>query len=133
MTKSLTEQWKDGELEEGLYYIEAGKEHDICVIRNRYCPVLFSPYSEDNTFESEFSPVAPVPSYDEWQESQKKRALWFEEKEKIRNKLEAKIKLLEEKLRIATDALKDVSLSLWDEMECRSCAKEALKEMENVK
>lgn len=37
---------------------------------------------------------------------------------------------LQKKLEIAKKALKEISVSLWDEMECRGCAKKALKEME---
>ena len=70
MTKTLTEQWRDGTLPEGLYYIEGKGNYDIALIRNRYCPVLTSPYSEDTVFESEFVPVEPVPSYDEYKRLQ---------------------------------------------------------------
>ena len=40
--------------------------------------------------------------------------------------------LLQKKLEMATKALNDISVSLCDEMECRGCAKKALKEMEEV-
>ena len=66
MTKTLTEQWREGTLQEGLYYIEGNGNHDIALIRNRYCPVLTSPYCEDDVFESEFVPVSPVPSYEQF-------------------------------------------------------------------
>lgn len=40
--------------------------------------------------------------------------------------------LLQKKLDIATKALKKISVSLWDEMECRDCAQKALKEIDEV-
>ena len=143
MTKSLTEKWKDGELDEGLYYIEAGNEHDICVIRNRYCPILFSPYSEDNAFESEFVPVAPVPSYDESKKLQEQNVdlsqkvhILNEANEKNYNALCDEIKKnnkLQEQLNTATKALKGISV--WantgngGEQAVKNLCEKALKEM----
>ena len=46
--------------------------------------------------------------------------------------LEDQVESLNKKLEITTKALKDISYSLWDEMECRGCAKKALKEMEEI-
>lgn len=40
--------------------------------------------------------------------------------------------LLQKKLDIAINSLKDISVSLWDEMECRGCATQALKEIDEV-
>lgn len=77
MTKTLTKQWREGKLPAGLYYIEGKGNHDIALIRNRYCPVLTSPYSEDGVFEPEFVPVVPVPSYEEWKELKEQRD-WYE-------------------------------------------------------
>ena len=37
---------------------------------------------------------------------------------------------LGKELNIATKTLKEISVSLWDEIECRDCAQKALKEME---
>ena len=95
MTKTLTEQWRKGKLAEGLYYIEGKGDYDIALIRNRYCPVLTSPYCEDNVFESEFVPIAPVPSYEEYQQLVSNS-----------DKLSRKTLQLKKKLAIATKALK---------------------------
>lgn len=107
MSKELTEKWKNGELEEGLYYIEAGNEHDICVIRNRYCPVLFSPYSEENAFEPEFTPVEPVPTYEEYQDILQQNV---NQESAIETYIE-QIKELEERLADAEHILDEMGLA----------------------
>lgn len=111
MTKTLTEQWREGTLEDGFYYIKK----NLCGIKDIKTEELFS--GEFCTVPNEYieEVLEPVPSYDEYQQ------------------LVSKAEQLEKRLAIATKALKDVSLSLWDEMECRSCAKKALKEMKGVK
>jgi len=138
MTKILTEQWREETLPEGLYYVEGKGNYDIALIRNRYCPVLTSPYCEDDVFESEFVPVAPVPSYDKVKEmSQKIERLEFDndalemahnEGKEINAELVNKTEQLEKRLEIATKALEEYSESDWWWR-----AKQALKEMEGVK
>lgn len=122
MTKTLTEQWREETLSEGLYYIEGNGNHDIALIRNRYCPVLTSPFCEDDVFESEFVPVDPVPSYDEYKE------------------LVRKSDKLDKQLAIATKALERYSKDdYYGEGGGRfvnpypHIARKALKEMEGVK
>jgi hypothetical protein len=150
MTKTLTEQWRERTLPEGLYYVEGKGNYDIALIRNRYCPVLTSPYCEDNAFESEFVPVAPVPSYDEVKEmSQKIERLEFDnealemahnEGKEINAELVSKTYKLEKQLEIATKALKsfipddltDGGFGEMYESVIFYCEK-ALKEMEGVK
>lgn len=69
--QTLTEQWKKGELEAGWYYIEidAPFEQKIKDIS----------YYSSNTFDIEvdgnyiIDVLAPVPSYEEWQELSKQR------------------------------------------------------------
>jgi len=138
MTKILTEQWREETLPEGLYYVEGKGNYDIALIRNRYCPVLTSPYCEDDVFESEFVPVAPVPSYDKVKEmSQKIERLELDndalemahnEGKEINAELVNKTEQLEKRLEIATKALEEYSESDWWWR-----AKQALKEMEGVK
>lgn len=121
MTKTLTEQWREGTLPDGWYYCYCNDE-----VKKLYCgdgesleledPETFSYYFyHRENGKGQVEVLAPVPSYDEYKE------------------LVSKNEQLEKRLEIATKALKDVSLSLWDEMECRSCAKKAIKEMEGVK
>lgn len=100
MSKELTEQWRNGTLKEGLYYIEGKGNYHIALIRNRYCPVLTSPYCEDNVFESEFVPVAPVPTYEEWV----KNGTWYTEKS--HTELLEKIDELESRLKDAEEVIK---------------------------
>jgi len=56
---------------------------------------------------------------------------WLAEKSKNKTKqirlLEEQKARLKEQLAIATKALEDIGFSLWDEMDCRYCAKKALK------
>lgn len=140
MTKTLTEQWREGTLPEGLYYIKGKGNYDIALIRNRYCPVLTSPYCEDDVFESEFVPVDYVPSYDEYRE-----LLDLNVYEKDRKKvmvLEDKVKRLQKQLEIATKALKEYEdkqnwdirgVSFMKYNKGFTIARKALKEMEGVK
>ena len=59
MTK-LTEQWKKGELPEGYYYVNDGAEVTI--------DYYLCDYWERHLDSHIYKVLAPVPSYDEWQE-----------------------------------------------------------------
>ena len=138
MTKTLTEQWREGTLPEGLYYVEGKGDYDVALIRNRYCPVLTSPYCEDDIFESEFEPIEPVPSYEEYRELLDLN-IYKKDRKKVMG-LEDKVKRLQEQLKIATKALKRYSKDdYYSEGGGRSVnpyphiARKALKEMEGVK
>lgn len=71
---TLTEQWKKGELEQGWYYIECidlpKKWIDIDYYRNDcyedegFCKGFF----DHNDWRGINKVLAPVPSYEEWQE-----------------------------------------------------------------
>lgn len=139
MTKTLTEQWKNGELPEGYYYIRSANNKE-CIDINDNWKFKSSLDCGTRLFHKEVKEVlAPVPSYDEWQESQKKRALWFEEKGKIRNRLENKIKLLEEGLNYALETMGQIAKLSNNTVDSVQCAhaicviNERLKEMEGVK
>lgn len=64
MTKTLTEQWKDGELEWGLYYVKTKKDAPL------FCgEITEMSLGEEITIsqmEKVESVLAPVPSYDEY-------------------------------------------------------------------
>ena len=87
---SLTELWQKGELPEGWYYLKVDEEianYPViaeCVIDYAlgHTDSYFFDYDEGNLEQV----LAPVPSYDEWQES-----------EKYINSLEEKIKIYERK------------------------------------
>jgi hypothetical protein len=63
-TNNLTEQWKKDELEQGWYYL---KDNSIFIDYYNGC-------NFDDTCDCEIKKVlAPVPSYEEWQELNKQR------------------------------------------------------------
>lgn len=57
MSKDLTEQWKNGELEEGAYYVklESGK-----------IDIYFMVYDDDDCDEI-VEILAPIPSFEQWE------------------------------------------------------------------
>ena len=127
MTKTLTEQWRDGELF-GFHYVKVPKEEPS--IHNVSCmDYLLDEYGVEV--------LAPVPSYDKVKEMSKKiERLEFDnealemahnEGKEINDELVSKTDKLEKKLKIATKALKKYMTF------CRHPAEEALKEMEGVK
>ena len=125
MTKTLTEQWKDGELEWGLYYVKTKKDAPLF-----YGEITEMSLEEEITIsqdEKVEEVLSPVPSYDEW------KAELASNGELLNVQ-----KRLEKKLAIATKALKEIdvrSQSDWNEYDCMGCAKKALYdiEMEGVK
>lgn len=140
MTKTLTEQWRDGTLPLGTYYIvniNGVEEIDKSVAVGELW---------NNTDLKEV--LAPVPSYDKVKEmSQKIERLEFDnealemahnEGKEINAELVSKTEQLEKKLKIATKALKDIQVRSqrdWNEYDCMGCARKALYdiEMEGVK
>lgn len=148
MSKTLTEQWREGTLPEGLYYVDGKGNYDIALIRNRYCPVLTSQYCEDTVFEPEFVPVEPVPDYMDCKRLRYDSIELNKAKIKI-YELVSKTEQLEKRLEIATKALKEtkekllhVELSgldgdnrqkMYDLMFEDGVIDKALKEMEGVK
>jgi hypothetical protein len=141
MTKSLTEQWREGTLPDGKYYIK---------LEPNFAERYDVGYSEDGDFalyniEDIEEVLAPVPSYEECQrlvskadESVQKIHILNEQNTKNYNELCEEIKKnnrLEKQLAIATKALKEYA----DKDKWEHCspdwrdAEEALKEMEGVK
>lgn len=142
MTKTLTEQWRDGTLPSGEYYI---KLDDGSFATDKY-------FGKSGGFAEEIpvEVLAPVPSYSECQALENNceiiSAFWKGAKEKI-SQLEKRLEVSEkahyrtlEQLRIATKALEYYTL----EDAYVSCygnpvnpnpmvARKALKEMEGVK
>lgn len=115
MTKTLTEQWLEGKLESGWYYIKIywGAGYDI--IFDNYNPTtgLFVDFGKEVK-----EVLAPVPDYDEYKQ------LVSKTDESSRKALQ-----LEKKLEIATKALQYYA----DGTLGSSVARQALKEMEGVK
>ena len=144
MTKTLTEQYFEGTLKEGEFWvIKNGCEPSTIYLFN-------SPASRRCIKAKRLKIIAPVPSYDEYQrlvsnsdESVQKIHILNEQNTKHYNELCEEIKknnLLEKKLAIATKALKyydgleniiiDWKLLTGQEA---GTARKALKEMEGVK
>jgi len=119
MTKSLTEQWKDGTIKEGLYFIKT--KHEKCykeetdMLFPDGCRAAFSIYPIVEV-------LAPVPSYDEYQRL-------------VSNSDESfgKTEQLEKQLAIATKALKEYANCKPTEWMSCVTADKALKEIEEVK
>lgn len=63
VSKTLTEQWKSGKLEQGWYYVK-GADGLFCMMSD-YALYRVNLEHPDNTI----SLLAPVPSYEEWQAS----------------------------------------------------------------
>ena len=79
MTKTLTEQWREGKLPEGYYYIRVKEQGKEKIIEHKISGSAF--FYDQNVV---LGIVAPVPSYDEY-------------------------KKLKEQLEIATKALKEIN------------------------
>jgi hypothetical protein len=135
MSKELTEKWKDGTLDNGMYYVVAKDEDGLYITRDTH-DRMFNVWGilRDKDVKEV---LAPVPSYNEVKEiRQKIERLEFDnealemvhnEGKEINAELVSKTDKLEKKLEIATKALKEYMTF------CRHPAEEALKEMKGVK
>ena len=66
---SLTEKWKNGELKDGWYYVETNEPFKPSkVIILEYYRTSFESDIDSNYI---YKIIAPVPSYEEWEEKQK--------------------------------------------------------------
>lgn len=135
MTKSLTEKWKDGELEEGFYYILFASRFD----KDYIAIDMFIQDEKDFMYsccEDVKEVLAPVPSYDEF--VQQREFVKDHQNVLIENmNLKLKVDKLEKKLAIATKALKGVCV--WantgngGEKAVKKVCEKALKEIKGVK
>ena len=145
MTKTLTEQWREGTLNGGIYYLllrDGTKVTDktVYIVGEKQLRWHYS------SFDFVKEVLATVPDYDEVKQmSQKVGRLEFDN-EVLDNELKelatkndtlaVENGRLQEKLAIATKALKDIKVRSqrdWDEYNCMECVDKALKEMEGVK
>lgn len=124
MTKTLTEQWREGTIEYGLYYVRVVGRNDITIAHK---------IEEDLNVKEV---LAPVPSHSEYQ-ALKDNCEFTHTRLKGTHQ---KIAQLEKKLEIAKKALKDCynDMKYWAVLTRRnqrilSVIKQALKEMEGVK
>lgn len=110
MTKTLTEQWREGTLDNGFYYVRSGWS---AFIEIRYLGNAF--------FEGNIEVLAPVPSYSEYQALKDNCELTHTRLKGTHQK----IAQLEKKLEIATKVL--------EHCQGFDSVSRALKEMEGVK
>ena len=126
MSKELTEQWRNGTLEQKYYYVKYfgnGQKPFVEIELKNFLLDLVNVKDRDNV-----EVLAPVPSYDEF----------VQQRDFVKDHLKVLIENmnLKRKLEIATKALKDIKVYSqrdWDEYNCMECSDKALKEMEGVK
>ena len=110
MSKELTEQWRNGTLEESMYYVKL-PDNDIPIVNLYQLKQLALVNDAD-----EIEVLAPVPTYQEWLESESHCAVYSEvnkwNKDKIK-KLEdqfadvsKKVEKLEKQLKEAEDVIR---------------------------
>ena len=112
---TLTEQWKKGELPCGWYYIELNEPFDKIHKDISYYSLGSFDIEVDSNYIIEV--LAPVPSYEEWQAS-----------EKYNKHLEEKIKIYERKDKQATET----SIAYNELLEENEKLKELLKRVVNA-
>ena len=133
MTKSLTEQWREGELF-GFYYVK--EPRDKPSIHNVSCMDWL--LDEDGV-----EVLVKVPSYDEYLYLKTNNDHWNKEAIRISkqaigivlesDELVQEMHIMEKKLSIATKALESIASRMtWNEIS-QSKAEQALKEIEEVK
>ena len=70
---TLTEQWKKGELPRGYYYAEDNGEELIIHIQEKNGSVMGDDFNLEAT--DWIKPIAPVPSYEEWRDTENRSLL----------------------------------------------------------
>ena len=105
-SEQLTEQWKKGELPEGWYYVKGNRAEGIYAYTAEYLNNMYRPRNGEIIIEQ-------VPSYEEWQAS-----------EKYNKHLEEKIKIYERKDKQATET----SIAYNELLEENTKLKELLRE-----
>lgn len=126
MTKTLTEQWREGMLENGRYYV---KDWDGTIYRFVAQNKILWRDSNNPIYASErIEVLAPVPSYDEYKRLQDQLA-----------DLSKKVKTLKGLLEHALQTMGQIAKLSEDKVDAVQCAtsicliQERLKEMEGVK
>lgn len=95
--KSLTEQWREGTLPCGAYYVNRLNEIRVYLVT----------YEDNKNTHEIYEVLAPVPSYEEYQGLLSDN-LALDEAKEINAELEYKVKKLKQQLVIATKALKKI-------------------------
>ena len=120
MTKTLTEQLREGTLDFGYYYVKLPNERPQ-IYHSGYL-TSFTAVKDAGRIEI----IAPVPSYEQF--------IGLMDDSKELDKAYDKINLLGKKLAIATKALEEYAeTETYDWIDSQVVAIQALKEMEGVK
>lgn len=124
MTKTLTEQWRDGTLPEGWYYVVREWDDEIRMLyfEGDYFLDTDVPLDNDNIKEV----LGPVPDYMDCKGLIYDSINLADARKRI-DELVSKTDKLEKKLEIANKALKKYMTF------CRHPAEEAIKEMKGIK
>lgn len=129
MSKELTEQWKNGTLEDGDYYVR--REDDTII------DYYFNDHWEWIEHEQVIKEVlAPVPTYDQFVEITEKVEQLKEDNKYLKSGIETRdnqIKQLEKRLEIATKALKKKINRKYRFTVAQDVVYKALKEMKGLK
>ena len=105
-SEQLTEQWKKGELPNGWYWVKGIRAEGIYAYTAEYLNNMYRPRNGERI-------IAPVPTFEEWQAS-----------EKYNKHLEEKIKIYERKDKQATET----SIAYNELLEENTKLKELLRE-----
>jgi hypothetical protein len=132
VSKTLTEQWKKGELPEGVYYCNTGNTVETLFTWGKNYHQLTN--NKDEVYIHEMDDcdiIAPVPSYDEWKEMVESEAKSHLQADSYYNKiLELKDLLKQSRIyvKIETEDYDDRTVSKADKEE----AKKLLKQIDEV-
>lgn len=121
MTKTLTEQWKDGELYSGVYYCKTKSLgiKKLYLHHKAYGGMYADTYSQEEHYPDEDieEVLAPVPDYQTWKDFQQHFVDKLELEVKLKKAYEQleqesiKVVELQEQLNEANTILKDVFIS----------------------
>lgn len=103
MSKELTEQWRNGELKKGLYYIKSKSGRKVFALHTNSASHLFTPYNRYTLETKEV--LAPVPTYNQFVELTEKVHILNEANMNLENIIGNFAKQLKE----ANDALKQIA------------------------
>ena len=109
-SEQLTEQWKDGKLSAGWYWVKGSRTKGIYAYTAEYLNNTYRPINEERI-------IAPVPTFEEWKAS-----------EKYNKHLEEVIKVYERKDKQATET----SIAYNELLEENTKLKELLKECRHI-
>lgn len=130
MTKTLTEQWREGTLPKGLYYTRSSSGRKGFSIHTGSESHMFSPYDKMANQTEEV--LLPVPSYNEF--VQQRDFVKDHQKVLIENmNLKRQLEIAKEALEYYADENNYCQWALDEDGDLPDEAQRALKEMEGVK